>query len=160
MATFGLATPLAMTIIAGVTLGAGVLTGINGFATMIEAATDYNFVRDGLFNDVLGLSDKAYNWYVGIAEGIAIVGTTVCIIWNITNPIKGFTDHGRQSALTHDGHGVNARAMQNTVRNPLKVVNQSNGGIKHIGEHAVVVLNKAGKVITTYAKSHYGWRYI
>ena len=158
VATFGLATPLAMTIVAGVTLGAGVLTGINGVATMIEAGTNYNFVRDGLFNEVLSLSDTAYDWYAGITEGVAIVGTAICTIWNITNPIKGFTDHGRQSALTHDGHGVNARAMQNAVRNPLKVVNQTNGGIKHIGKNAVVVLNKAGKVITTYAKSHYGWR--
>ena len=158
VATFGLATPLAMTIVAGVTLGAGILTGINGIATMIEAGTDYNFVRDGLFNEVLGLSDTAYDWYAEITEGVAIVGTAICTIWNITNPIKGFTDHGRQSALTHDGHGVNARAMQNAVRNPLKVVNQTNGGIKHIGKNAVVVLNKAGKVITTYAKSHYGWR--
>ena len=39
IATFGAATPLAMTIIAGVTLAAGVLTGINGVATMIEAGT-------------------------------------------------------------------------------------------------------------------------
>ena len=158
VATFGLATPLAMTIVAGVTLGAGVLTGINGVATMIEAGTDYNFVRDGLFNEVLGFSDTAYDWYAGITEGVAIVGTAICTIWNITNPIKGFTDHGRQSALTHDGHGVNARAMQNAVRNPLDVVKQTNGGIKHVGKNAVVVLNKAGKVITTYAKSHYGWR--
>ena len=160
VATFGLATPLAMSIVAGVTLSAGILTGINGVATMIEAVTDYNFVRDGLFNKVLGLSDTAYDWYAGVTEGVAIIGTTICTIWNITNPIKGFTDHGRQSALTHDGHGVNARAMQNAVRKPLKVVNQTNGRIKHIGKNAVVVLNKAGKVITTYAKSHYGWRII
>ncbi len=33
--TFGAATPLAMTILAGVTLSAGVLTGINGVATLI-----------------------------------------------------------------------------------------------------------------------------
>ena len=156
--TFGLATPLAMTAVASVTLGAGILTGINGVATIIESGTDYNFVRDGVFNEVLGLSDTAYDWYAGITAGVAIVGTSICTIWNITNPIKGFTYHGRQSALSHDGHGVNARAMQNAVRNPLEVVNQSNGGIKYIGKNAIVVLNKAGKVITTYAKSHYAWR--
>ena len=33
---------------------------------MIEAGTDYNFVRDGLFNEVLGLSDTAYDWYKGV----------------------------------------------------------------------------------------------
>ncbi len=48
--TFGAGIPLAMSIVAGVTLWTGVLTGINGVATMIEAGIDYNFVRDGLFN--------------------------------------------------------------------------------------------------------------
>ena len=160
IATFGLATPLAMTIVAGVTLGAGILTGINGIATVVEAGTNYNFIRDGLFNEVLGLSDTAYGWYAGITESIAIVGAAICTMWNVTNPIKGFTDHGRQSTLTHDAQGVNAKAMQDAVRNPLKVVHQSNGGIKHVGKNAVVVLNSAGKVITTYAKNHHGWRFI
>ena len=136
------------------------LTGINGIATIIEAGTGYNFVRDGLFNTVLGLSDSTYDIYAGVTEGIALIGTTVCSIWNIINPIKGFTNHGKQSALKHDGHGVNAKAIQDAVRNPLKVVNQTNGGIKHVGKNAVVVLNKMGKVITTYAKNHHGWRYM
>ena len=158
VATFGIATPLAVSIVAVVTLGAGTLTGINGIATIIEAGTGYNFIRDGFFNDVLGLSDDVYDWYVGITSGIAIAGTTVCSIWNITNPIKGFTKHGKQSALNHDRHGVNAKSMQNAVRKPLKIENQPNGTIKHIGKNAVVVLNKAGKVVTTYAKNHFGWR--
>ena len=158
VATFGLATPLAMMTVAGITLGAGVLTGINGIATIIEAATDYNFVRDGVFNN-LGLSDDAYNVYSGIVEGVAVIGTIICSIWNVTNPIKGFTKHGANSALTHDGHGVSAKAMQNAVRHSLKTVKQANGGIKHIGKNAVVVLNKSGKVITTYPLNHLGWRF-
>ncbi len=48
--TFDTGIPLAMSIVAGVTLGAGVLTGVNGIATMIEAGIEYNFVRDGVFN--------------------------------------------------------------------------------------------------------------
>lgn len=47
--TFGAGIPLTMSIVVGVTLGAGVLTGINGVATVIEAGTDYNFIRDGMF---------------------------------------------------------------------------------------------------------------
>ena len=84
IATFGAATPLAMTIIAGVTLAAGVLTGINGVATMIEAGTQYNFVRDGVFNDVLGLSDSAYNIYAGVTEGVAALGSLILGIYQIT----------------------------------------------------------------------------
>lgn len=157
VATFGIATPLAMTIVAGVTLAAGILTGVNGIATIIEAGTDYNFVRDGIFNG-LGWSDEAYDVYAGVTEIVAIVGSIVCSVWNATSKIKGFTHHGRESALTHDGHGVSARAMQNATRHPLKVVYQSNGGIKHFGKNAVVVLNKSGEVITTYPLNHLGWR--
>ena len=65
-----------------------------------------------------------------------------------------------QSALSHDGHGVNARSMQDAIRKPLSVDFQVNGKIKYIGKNAVVVLNEFGKVITTYAKNHYGWRFI
>ena len=90
---------------------------------------------------------------------MAIVGTAICTIWNVTNPIKGFTKHGMDSALTHDGHGVSAKAMQNAVRHPLDVVNQANGGIKHVGKNAVVVLNESGKVITTYPLNKLGWRF-
>ena len=83
IATFGAATPLAMTIIAGVTLGAGVLTGINGVATMIEAGTQYNFVRDGVFNG-LGWSDSAYNIYASVTKGVAEVGSMILGIYRIT----------------------------------------------------------------------------
>ena len=86
--TFGVGIPLAMSIVAGVTLGAGVLTGINGVATIIEAGTDYNFVRDGLFNDVLGLSDSAYNVYAGITEGVAAVGSMILGFYHTTGQYK------------------------------------------------------------------------
>lgn len=81
IATFGAATPIAMGIIAGVTLGAGVLTGINGVATMVEAGTGYNFVRDGVFQGNV----NAYNLYAGITEGVAIVGTVICGVWRVRN---------------------------------------------------------------------------
>ncbi|MGM9970942.1 MAG: hypothetical protein ACI35W_00860 [Anaeroplasmataceae bacterium] len=74
---------MAMTIIAGVILGAGVLTGINGVATMIEAGTQYNFVRDGVFNG-LGWSDSAYNIYAGVTMGVAEVGSMILGIYRIT----------------------------------------------------------------------------
>ena len=117
--TFGAGVPLAMSIVAGVTLGAGVLTGINGIATMIEAGTDYNFVRDGLFNDVLGLSDFAYNIYAGIAEGVAMVGSMILGFYHTTGQYKaakygqkylgsgykkaGYTNAGTPRYVSKDG---------------------------------------------------------
>lgn len=116
--TFGAGIPLAMSIVAGVTLGAGVLTGINGVATMIEAGTQYNFVRDGVFNG-LGWSDSAYNVYAGITEGVAVVGSMVLGFYHTTGQYKaarygqkylgkgykkgGYTNSGTPRYVSKDG---------------------------------------------------------
>ena len=85
VATFGAGTPVAMGIVAGVTLAAGVLTGINGIATIGEGISGgYNFMRDGLFNEVLGVSDEAYNIYSGVVEGVAIVGSMILGVYQST----------------------------------------------------------------------------
>ena len=76
--TFGAGTPLAIGLVAAVTVTAGTLTTINGVSTIIEAGTDYNIIRDGLFNKALGLSDDAYHKYEQITETIAIIGTMIC----------------------------------------------------------------------------------
>lgn len=78
--TFGAGIPLAMGIVAGITLGAGALTGVNAVATMIEAGTDYNFIRDGLFQG----NSTAYNWYVGITNGIATIGSMALGFYHTT----------------------------------------------------------------------------
>ena len=44
------------------------------------------------------------------------------------------------------------------VKNPIKVVAQSGGRLKYVGKDATVVLNKAGKVITTWARNSAGTR--
>ena len=113
--TFGAGIPLAMSIVAGVTLGAGVLTGINGVATIIEAGTDYNFVRDGLFNEVLGLSDSTYEIYAGITEGVAAVGSMILGFYHTTGQYKaakasqkylgkGYTKAGKNRWVSKDGY--------------------------------------------------------
>ncbi|MCB9498820.1 MAG: RHS repeat-associated core domain-containing protein [Bacillales bacterium] len=86
--TFGAGIPIAMAVIAGITLGAGILTGINGIATIVEAGADYNFVRDGMFNEVLGLSDNAYNVYSEVTEGVAIVGSMILGVYHTTGQYK------------------------------------------------------------------------
>ena len=113
--TFGAGIPLAMSLIAGVTLGAGVLTGINGVATIVEAGSDgYNFMRDGLFNEVLGLSDSAYNVYSGITEGVAIAGSMILGFYHTTGQYKaakasqeylgkGYSTAGKNRWLSKDG---------------------------------------------------------
>jgi|GEM_PF-1039660 len=43
------------------------------------------------------------------------------------------------------GLGFSSRAILNAVKNPKMIKNQGTRGVKHVGEHATVVLNKAGK---------------
>ena len=115
VATFGAGTPVAMGIVAGVTLAAGVLTGINGIATIGEGISGgYNFVRDGLFNEVLGVSDDVYNIYSGVVEGVAIVGSMILGVYQLTGRAqaarygrkflgKGYNKVGKSRWASADG---------------------------------------------------------
>ncbi|MBO0222973.1 hypothetical protein J0689_27220, partial [Vibrio parahaemolyticus] len=71
----------------------------------------------------------------------------------IGRALTGFTKHGINSAISHNGVGVSTRAILNTLRDPIKVVAQSEGRLKVVGKDAVVVLNRAGEVITTWARN-------
>lgn len=70
--------------------------------------------------------------------------------------ITGYTEHGLAQAIGRDGGlGVSPSAILDTVKNPIKKITQvdSKGEkTKYVGKQAVVVLNKEGKVITTFAK--------
>jgi hypothetical protein len=72
--------------------------------------------------------------------------------------ITGFTKHGINQAISRDGFGVATRAIRDAVANPIKVVLQSGGRVKYIGKEATVILNQAGKVITTWARNSAGRR--
>lgn len=73
-------------------------------------------------------------------------------------PITGYTRHGINSAISHDGVGVSPQAILNAVANPTQVIQQADGTFKYIGENAVVILNQFGQVITTWATSSNAWR--
>eukprot|EP01037_Dinobryon_pediforme_P009568 gene9568-9644_t len=69
----------------------------------------------------------------------------------VVTPISdsaGFTKHGINQAINR---GVAPADMLDAVVNPLKIIPQSNGTVRYIGESAVVVLNPAGKVVTVWA---------
>ncbi len=72
---------IAMMIVAGVTVLAGVLTALNGSADIQQAATGENFIRDGIFAG----NQTAYDIYAGITEIVAIIGTAICGNWLKTN---------------------------------------------------------------------------
>jgi hypothetical protein len=77
----------------------------------------------------------------------------------IAGKITGYRKHGLAQAMQRDrGRGVSPWAILDAVRNPVKVVQQSSGRVKYVGKYAVVVLNKDGEAITTYAKGSKGIR--
>lgn len=93
-------------------IGCRILTGINGLATVIEAGTDYNFFRDGVFQG----NEIAYNWYSGTAEAIAIIGSMVLGVYHMTGQYKaarcgqemlgkGYRKAGPNRWISKDGFG-------------------------------------------------------
>ncbi|MEL1264785.1 RHS repeat-associated core domain-containing protein [Pseudoxanthomonas putridarboris] len=77
----------------------------------------------------------------------------------VAGKITGYTRHGLNQAISRDGgKGVSPKAILDAVRNPSKVVEQSEGKTAYTGQNARVVLNSEGKVITTHAKGSEGVR--
>ena len=74
--TCGIAAP-AMVAVATVTVGAGVLTAVNGTAEIGETFIGYNVVRDTVFSG----NQKAYDAYANTTAAVAEVGTAVCGGW-------------------------------------------------------------------------------
>ncbi len=73
--------------------------------------------------------------------------------------ITGWTNHGLEQAETRDGgRGVSDAAIDDAVANPIGTKSQSGGRTRYTGKNAVVVLNKDGEIVTTYAKNSKGWR--
>ena len=71
---------------------------------------------------------------------------------NVASVITGFTRHGLNQAINRAGRGVQARAILNAVRYPLRVIPQEGDKLLYVGKDALVVLNSSGKVVTVMAK--------
>ena len=66
-----------MLLIAGITIGAGALTTINGASEILEAGTGYNLVEDTIFEG----NSSAYITYATITGTVATVGSVICGGW-------------------------------------------------------------------------------
>ncbi len=71
-----------------------------------------------------------------------------------------YTIHGLNQAISRGGSGVATHAILDAVRSPIRVVPQEGGALMYVGSKATVVLNQAGKVITTWATSGAGLRMV
>jgi hypothetical protein len=79
----------------------------------------------------------------------------------ITGIVRGSKEpfHVIDRILGRDGHGVSNDAMMGAIKNTSKVARQANGTFRLIGKNAVVVVNKTGKIVTTWARNSNGWRH-
>ncbi len=118
---------------------------------------------DKIFVEKLEEPVKVYNfevedWHTYFVSGLQVLVHNTCA-QEIGGKITGYTRHGINQAIGRDGGlGVAPSAILDTVKNPLLVVNQSGGKIMYTGKNSTVVLNKIGKVITTWATNRAGIR--
>jgi RHS repeat-associated protein len=85
-----------------------------------------------------------------VGQNFGKLGTSV---ENPSQTITGFTDHGFTQA---DVRGLTWDTMQSTVQQPSVVLQQSAGQYLYVSPNAVVVLNPAGRIMTTYPSSMFG----
>lgn len=72
--------------------------------------------------------------------------------------LTGYTRHGINQAISREGVGVSARAILDAAKNPVRITQQSGGRVKLVGKEAVIILNRDGKVISTWSTTSSAWR--
>jgi RHS repeat-associated protein len=134
----------------------------------VENKPDHILAAAFIFQDIFNLARASFTaWQVtriAATEEIKTVATQAAattaeqqVVKAAAGKITGFTKHGINQAISRDGVGVASRAIADAVKNPIKVV-AGRESTKYIGRDATVVLNKAGKVITTWARNSAGRR--
>lgn len=116
-----------MLIVATITITAGVLTTVNGTADIVEAATDYNFVRDTIFQG----DDKNYNIYARITESVAAIGSMICGGWLKYNSprIKAYKSLGN--------YNIKTKHLLNSAGNWGKFCSNDQEYLKSLGKYAL-----------------------
>ncbi len=94
-----------------------------------------------------GNGEQTANRGLQIGESFGKLGT---VVQNISVRANGFTQHGLEQAKLRE---VSSKMISETTRNPLAVLQQSGNTRLFLSEKAVVVLNKAGQVVTTYGSN-------
>jgi RHS repeat-associated protein len=97
--------------------------------------------------------DEDFEKYLGFVGGVGRAGTLLR-----AGKITGYTKHGLNQAISRGGRGVSVAAIRDTVTNPVAVKAMANGTTRYTGKTAVVILNRDGKVVTTWAKTSSAWR--
>jgi tripartite motif-containing protein 71 len=143
--------------------------GIEGLAgwgdTLTFGATKW--AREELGDENVDTCSGAYEagGYAGLATGVVIPGEgeaeigAEAVDQGIAGVINGYTKHGLEQAIARDaGRGVSPSAILDAVRAPLSKTVQAGGATKYVGQRAVVVVSREGRIVTTYARNSAGLR--
>jgi RHS repeat-associated protein len=132
-----------------ISAGVGALTG--GLSAL-KAGSGALKVADAVA-DVAKTTDKVADVAKTVDKASDVAGAAVKVEKNVAS-ITGHTKHGLNQSIARDGgRGVNAAAKLDAVKNPVKTVAQAGETTKYVGKNAQVVLNKEGKVVSTFGKS-------
>lgn len=74
--------------------------------------------------------------------------------------ITGYTKRAINQAISREGRGVATEAILDAARDPVKVLAGRGGAFKVIGKNATFIINKAGKVVTVWARNSAGARIV
>ena len=102
----------------------------------------------------------ALGFGIGAVIG-AVIGGISGYMSYIPSKITGFTRHGLNQVISRNGHGVSNKAILDTINNSTSIIRQGffRQSFKFVGKDSVVILNKYGKLITSWARRSIGWRF-
>ncbi|AEG61159.1 YD repeat protein [Desulforamulus ruminis DSM 2154] len=104
----------------------------------------------GNFANLIKGAGSAANTVANLGKSYGKFGT---VVKNPGIKITDFSTHGVNQAITR---GVTTNIIKRTIDNPTVVLSQRGGNaFAYVSRDAVVVVDKAGKIITTYGKNHF-----
>jgi hypothetical protein len=101
----------------------------------------------------------------GVQLASIVIGVRVDAPADTPPAVTGISRAGRDpfhvidQVMDREGHGVSNGAMLDAIRNPSRITQQPNGSFRLIGKNATAVVNRAGKIVTAWARNSRGWRH-
>jgi RHS repeat-associated protein len=135
---------------------AGMIDGPNLYVYLnnnpVNLVDPWGLCKEEKIEEEIGLVEDYFGIDLLVLGIIAAIEPTPAGEVALVGRITGYTKHGIDQAIGREGKGVAVKAILDAVRNPVKVIQQSGGKIKYIGRQATVIVNKVGKIITTWGQ--------
>ena len=116
-----------MLLVAGITIGAGALTTINGASEIVEAGTGYNFIEDTIFRG----NSTAYSTYAKITGTVAAVGSIICGGWYKYNSPR------IRAYKSLNSYNVKTKHLPGTAGNWSKFSSADQAYLRSLGKTAI-----------------------